>query len=237
MYSISVLKGQMMATNQKAETIEKTLEKTLEKTDFGHIINENKRIILIVGVIVLVLIIGYSVMETVQSNKRSERLDSLFKVEQTVFTDYIDGKSDDKTFKTAFLAISNEFQAEPNLVPSMVKAINKLEKNKALDQRTLDKVKAWLTKMDKKNYLYLFTAVRVAAIYEDHGQVNESISLLEGLVANKADFMLDRIYFDLGRFYMSTGDKSKAIENFNKVIGLKEESEFKNIAKIYLGEL
>ena len=226
-----------MATNQEAESIEKTLEATLERTDFGHIINENKKPILIIGGIILLLIAGYSIMETVQSNKRSEKLDSLFKVEDTVFNAYNDGKIDDNAFKTAFAGISNEFQAEPNLVPPMLKSINKLETNKALDPATLDKVKAWLGKMDKKNYLYLFAAIRVAAIYEDHNQVNESISLLEGLIANKADFMLDKIHFDLGRFYKENGDKEKAKSHFNSVVALEQESEFKSIAKIYLGEL
>jgi predicted negative regulator of RcsB-dependent stress response len=226
-----------MAANQEAETIEKALETTLEKTDFGHIINENKRPILIVGAIILLLIIGYSVMETVQSNKRSEKLDSIFKVEQSVFNAYLDGKSDDNAFKTAFASISNEFQAEPNLVPPMMKAINKLEANKALDQSTLDKVTTWLSKMDKKNYLYLFTALRVAAIYEDHNQINKSIALLDGLIKNNTDFMLDRIHFDLGRFYLATGEKDKAKNHFNSVISLEQESEFKSVAKIYLSEL
>ena len=226
-----------MATNQETESLEKTLDATLERTDFGHIINENKRTILIIGAIILFLIIAYSIMDTVQSNKRSERMDAIFKVEQTVFADYLDGKKDDAAFKSAFASLSNELQAEANLIPSMLQALNKLEKNNALDTVTLSTADTWMKKMDKKNNLYLFTAIRMSAIYEDQNQLDKSIALMEELLGNKAAIMQDRIHFDLGRWYLTKGSKAKAKEHFDSVIALETESEFKNIAKIYLSEI
>lgn len=226
-----------MSSNQEAESLEKTLETTLEKTDFGHIINENKRAILIIAAIVVVLIVGYSVMDTVQSNKRAQRLDEIFQLEKTVFLSYLDGKSDDNAFKQAFNGISNEFIAEPNLVPSMVKALNKLETNKALESTTLDKVGVWLSKMDKKNNLYVLAAMRISALYENHAQNDKAIDLLAGMLANNTEFMQDQIHFNLGRLYKLKGDSVKAKEHFTVVANLKEESEFTNMAKIYLSEL
>lgn len=227
----------MMATNQETESIEKTLDATLERTDFGHIINENKRPILIVGAIILLLIAGYSILDTVQSNKRSERLDEVFKKEQAVFGAYFDGKLDDAGFKKALAGVSNEFQAEPNFIPDMLKGLNKLEENKALDSATIDVALSWLAKMDKKNPLYLFAAIRMSAILEDQGQAAKAITMLEELLANKTELMLDRIHLDLGRLYLAQGNKDKAKTHLTKVTELEGESEFKSIAKIYLSEI
>lgn len=226
-----------MASNQEAESLEKTLETTLEKTDFGHMINENKRPILIIGAIILLLIIGYSVMDTVQSNKKVEHMENIFKVEDSVFNAYLEGKTTADAFKTAFAGISNEFMAEPNLVPVMLQAMNKLEEAKGMDNATLDKIGMWLNKMDKKNYLYLFTALRMAAIYENHAQVDKGIAILSELIANKGDFMLDQVHFSLGRLYKIKGDTAAATKEFQAVVDMQEDSEFKNMAKIYLSEL
>ena len=70
-----------MSTNQEAPSV----EETLNKTDLGQVINDNKKPILIIGVIILVLIAAYSVMLQVQKSSRMEELDKAFKVEDSLF--------------------------------------------------------------------------------------------------------------------------------------------------------
>ena len=222
-----------MSTNQNAPSV----EDTLAKTDLGSTISEYKRPILITVAVVVVLIIAYSVTRQVQQNRTQERLDQVFKVESEVFTPFLmqDSKVDATSFKKSLLAISNEHQAHPQLIPSMLEAINKLEDQKALDDATLEFSLKWLDRLDKKSNLHLLMALRLTASLEDQNQVERAIGILEGIVANKVDFLKERVQFDLGRMYKTTGNKTKAKEYLSEVA--KAESEFQSIAKLYLSEL
>ena len=117
----------------------------------------------------------------------------------------------------------------------MLEAINKLEDQKALDDATLEFALKWLDRLDKKSNLYLLMGLRLTASLEDRNQVERAIGILEGIVANKVDFLKDRVQFDLGRMYKTTGNKAKAKEYLGEVA--KAESEFQSIAKLYLSEL
>jgi capsular polysaccharide biosynthesis protein len=54
-----------------AENNQQTLEQALEKTDLGHVINENKKLILILAGVVVVLIVIFSFWKY-QANKTLE---------------------------------------------------------------------------------------------------------------------------------------------------------------------
>jgi predicted negative regulator of RcsB-dependent stress response len=227
-----------MSTNQEMPSV----EETLNKTDLGHIINENKRPIMIVFGIALVLILGYSVMTSVQATKHKEKLDKVFTIEQTVFTTFLGLKDGEikpeqlTSFKTAMAGISNEFLAHPSLTPPFIEALNKLDTAQALDDSVLKMAQTWIGKMDKRGHMYTISAIRVAGLLEDRSKADESIAILEGIIANKTEFLLDRVNFDLGRIFYKKGNKEKATAHLTKVMET-EQSEFKTIAKIYLSEL
>ena len=227
-----------MSTNQEMPSV----EETLNKTDLGHIINENKRPIMIVFGITLALILGYSVMTSVQESNHKEKLDKVFTIEQTVFTTFLGLKDEElkaekiDSFKTALQGISNEYLAHPSLTPPFIEALNKLDGAKALDDSILKMAQTWIGKMDKRAHIYTISAIRVAGLLEDRNKADESIVLLEGILANKSDFLVDRVNFDLGRIFYKKGNKEKATEYLTKVMET-EQSEFKTIAKIYLSEL
>lgn len=222
-----------MSTNQNAPSV----EETLAKTDLGSTISEYKRPILISAAVILVLIVTYSVTRQVQQNKTQERLDQIFKVETEVFTPFLakDSKLSAQDFKKSLLAISNEHQGHPQLIPSLLEALNKLEETNALDAETVSFAIKWMDRLDKKGNLHLLMALRISALLEDRGEQDQAIKILEGIMANKVEFLKTRVQFDLGRMYKNAGDKTRAKELLEKVAS--EESEYQGIAKLYLSEL
>ena len=221
-----------MSTNQEAPSV----EETLNKTDLGQIINDNKKPILIIGVIILVLIAAYSVMLQVQKSSRMEELDKAFKVEDSLFNPYLDGKMEAGTFKKQLIEMDNSFQAHSSLTPPFLSSLNKLMEDGALSKDVVDFSKKWISKMDQKGNLFVLSGVRVAAILEDRGREAEAIEILEKMLANNVEFLVDKIHFDLGRLLMAEGKKEEAKDHFRKVVDSESNSEFKTMAKIYLNE-
>ena len=222
-----------------------TLDETLNKTDFGHWVNENKRPILITAAVVVVLIIAYSVVNHIQESKRSENLDKLYKVETEVFTPFLDKKIKDDEFKTKLLAMENANIGEANLTPSFIESVNLLVENKQIDEKVLSFMGRWIERMNKKGTLYTLSALRYAAILEDNNKVEDALKILEGMAANKIEFMQNRVFFELGRLYKAQGNKESAIKYLEKVLEKKDEdntgaasfNQYENLAKFYLAQL
>ncbi len=222
-----------MSTNQEVPT----LEQTLEKTGFGHMINENKKLILVLGAIVIAMILAYSVFVQVSATKAQEKLDEIYVVESSVFSTYLEGKSDMTAFKAGLAGITDDYIASPVLVPPFLAAINKLEDENGIDEAVMMSVEKWLGKLHKTDYLYLFMALRVSALYEDQGDSKKAISLLEGLSAQKSDLLKDKVSYELGRLYLSEGNKADAQSKFDAVLKDYPDSEYAKLAKMYMGGL
>ena len=221
-----------MSSNQEAPSV----EETLNKTDLGQVINDNKKPILIVGAIIVALILAYSVMLQIQKSTRIEELDKAFKVEDSLFNPYLDGKIQADEFKTKLLSMENEYQAHVSLTPPFLSSVNKLMEDKALTKDVVDFSKKWISKMDQKGNLYVLSGLRVTAILEDRGREVEAIEILEKMLANNVDFLTDKIHFDLGRMLMDQGKKEEAKTHFKEVVEAESASEYKTMAKIYLNE-
>lgn len=214
-----------------------SVEETLEKTDFGHIINENKKAILIIGGIIVALIVAYSAFDHVKSNKYKESLDDTFKVESSVFISFLDGKNDAKAFLANLKGVDAKYIGHANLVPSLLLALNKVQEDGSMSNEYLELAMTWLNKIDKRSELYLLAGLRVSALSEDLGSTDKSIEILEDIKGKKFSILEDRVHFELGRLYLAKGNKDKAAANLKVVIDYKGESELKNMAKIYLSEI
>ncbi len=219
-----------MATNQEAPS----LEETLEKTDLGHVINENKKMIMIIGGVLVAAILAYSVSESMNTKNHYAKLDRVFTVEQTVFDVYLGKKGEAKVFIQALAGINNELIAEPNLIPPFLEALNKLSEAGLVDQSVLTIGQTWLDRISKSNFLHTLLAIRLAALNEDANKLDQSVKLLEGLVGKKSMLLKDKIHFELGRLYLAKGDEATAKERFDYIFKNHENSDFATLAKVYL---
>ncbi|MBD64236.1 MAG: hypothetical protein CME62_03460 [Halobacteriovoraceae bacterium] len=227
----------MSTTPEQTQGQGPSVEETLEKTDFGQLINENKKPILIIAAIVVVLIIGYAIFAQMQKAQQKERLEDVFKVESSVFIPFLEDKSEASDYRAKLNGIDAEYIGEPNLVPSFLQALNKLKEKDSLTSADAETAQKWLDNIDKRSELYLLTGLRVAVLHENLGQNEKAIAVLEDLKGKNYGVLTDRVHFELGRLYVAQGNKEKAQENLQKVIDSKEQNQFKSMATIYMSEL
>ena len=86
-------------------------------------------------------------------------------------------------------------------------------------------------------YVNWFISTRLATVYEDLKQEKKAIEVLEKLNSSSVKLMEWKLYLDLGRLYMKTGNKDKARSNFKYVVDNYSDMDFSKIARIYLGRI
>lgn len=222
-----------MATQEQAQT----LDETLNKTDFGQVVNENKKPIIVIGILILVGAIAYSFISHNSNANRKDNLAQVYKINTTAFDAYVSGNIDSSILMKKIKEISPELVAHPNLMPNFLAALNKLETEKQISDEYVAIAMDWVNRIPKASFLYLLSALRVSAIAEDAGKRAVAIELLEKAIVKKDGLLQDKVRFELGRMYKESGDDVKAKENFDVLVNEYPNSEFATYAKYYLGGL
>lgn len=213
-----------------------TLEQTLEKTDFGHVINENKKSILIAAAVLIVLIGGYSVWNQMAKKKYEDNLAQVYTFKTDVVDKYVDGKLKEDEFLTKINALPAHLKGQPTLLPSLFAAIDKLVKsNKTKEAVAI--LEGWSSQFNKGSFNFFFVGMRLAPMYENIGEVDKSIAITQKLIASSIDVAKAQNYLNLGRLYMSKGDNTKAKENFDYILKNYDNSQAAKLAKLYLQSL
>lgn len=224
-----------MATGQQETP---NIDETLNKTDFGQVINENKKPIMIGFVLILVGIVAYSVFSHFQAKQHTVKLNKAFDIQATVFTPYLEGKTKTADFIKSLKEVNQSFVGEVTLVPAFLEALNKLNKeDKAALIAELALVEAWYKNLKTGTELQMLFGLSLVSLYEDNKKYDEAIKVLEVLIASKNDVLKSKLYLDLGRIYLSKNDKTNAASNFQFIVDKYADSDEAPMAKLYLSEL
>jgi len=140
-------------------------------------------------------------------------------------------------FVTNFKALMEETEYFRGNLPLLIEAADELVKLNKLDE-----AKNLLELADQKfsgknEYSRFLIVVRLSSIYEDLGEVDKSIALLEGLLSSGDKILEGKNQLDLGRFYLKKGDKEKAKEKFLFVLNNYDEENYKKLARLYMSRL
>lgn len=231
-----------------------SLEQTLERTDFGHFINENKKIVLIIAGCIIAAVLGYSIFNYQSQKATQERLAELFEVSAKV--DKLLAPPEDPTAKTNPNQISMEKLSEqkaqealklvdelpahlaklPAAVPMVLKVVNEIERAE-LGIDMIPTLEKYIKHFSPKERIYLFPALKLATLYENAGNTDAAISILEKLVAAGNKVMEAKIYLDLGRLYLQKDQSDKARANFEYITKNYANTEFSKLADLYLMEM
>lgn len=217
----------------ESQTLDQTLDQTLEKTDLGHLINENKKLIMIILAVVVALIVGFSIYNHQAKKTYNENLGQVFAFQKDVIDQFNTKKITDVEFIEKVKAMPSNLTGQPTLVPGLFTSLNTLVAN-GKTVEVISILETWVAKFSTASYMYYFIGLKLAPLYEDTTQHDKAINILQSLIASKVDVIKSRLYLDMGRVYLKKDEKVKAKENFEFITKNFKDTEMSKIAKLYL---
>lgn len=226
-----------------------TLDQTLERTDIGHFINHHKNLVLIGAAVVIIAVFAYALYGHQANKGKQERLDQLYAISLDVakimepLAEQDAKKAQDKLNAEQaqkLLEIVNNIPVEvakmAATAPMVLDVVTEVERAEAeLDVKPV--LRKFLKYYSPKESLFYFTGTKLAVLEEDAGNTDAAIEILEKIVAGGHKFLEGKLYVDLGRLYLKKDQKEKAKKNFEYVAQNLKDSEYANIAELYLMEL
>lgn len=223
-----------MAENTQGQSFD--IDQTLNKTDFGTFVNSNKKPILIIGAVALVVVAIISIVKHQKDVAQNEALNKVYSISKDVFVPYSKGEIKFETYNDKFKKIDSSLMKSNAFIPYFLEAVGKLvEEGKT--QTAIEQLELVLSKQGNKSDLAYFINLRLAPLYENEGMDDKALKTYETLATGTKKLMEAKIYLDLARLYHKTGSKEKAVQNFNFVIKNHSDSEYAKIAKLYLAKL
>ena len=218
------------------ETQAQTLDETLNKTDLGHVINENKKPIMIAGVIVVLAVIAISIYKNQSNKQESAMLDQAYAVQSNIIEPFTKGDMNSDEAVKELLNVKSELVGNPNLVPAVLGVTQKLlDENKGAEAAQI--LEKWLGEYTAGTQMYLFLGTKLAPVYEDLGQQDKAIEIYESLVGANYEVLEANNYLELGRLHLAKGNAEKAQSFLDHVVKNHENTEYAKYARLYLQQI
>lgn len=216
-------------------TPNRSIDQIIEDGDVGTLVTKNKNALVAILTAIVVAVVGFGLYSMFSEKSKAEFNAKVYAFESTTLKNFNE-KSDPKVLVDGIHALQKEVGNYVGLVPVVIKASDLLmgseHLNEALDILTLG------LKAAKNDYAQYFILSRLAVVYEDLGQNQNAIDVLEKMNSKSLKIFEGKNYLDLGRLYLKMGNKEKAKASFTYVVEkAKDESEFVKIAKLYLSKL
>lgn len=214
-------------------TQNQTLEQTLNKTDFGHVLFEHRKFFFGILIAVLVGVTGFLIWKQTQHSAALDNSVKVFEFQSGIWTDVKSNKTDVSELIKAFDGLDESVRTSPVMLPVV------LEMGKFLFEKgLLTEAESVLSKAGTKHLVgQFFVGMQRAVVLEKLGKTDDAIAVLETLAQAKDVLMPARVYLELGRLYLSKGDKGKAQTQFDYILSNYPNEEQAKLAKLYLAEL
>lgn len=213
-----------------------TLDQTLNKTDFGKILQDNKKPLLAGLIALIVLALGLNLYLKSQKKETQEDLASLYQFRSTQFEPFQKGELKFEEFKKSLDALRTDLIASPlaiSLVSDIAVEFQKKDQNAAAIE-LLNKARGNINPSDLG---YALLSLKLVTLYENTTAFDKATTVLQDLLKSGHKTVQDKIYFDLARNYFYLNNKDEAKKNFNYVIDNFGEGEFAKLSKLYLEKL
>jgi predicted negative regulator of RcsB-dependent stress response len=226
----------MAETTTENNTIEHEVEETLESTKLGHAINENKNLILILAAVLVAVIIAISVYRSMEKKAINNQLQTLYTFQQGAMKSFADKKMSKDDFVKALNDLDSSAKKNGAYIGVAMSAADQLVQQESL-ATAIAILESAVSTSSSSSYSYQLVAHQLATLYENAGQTDNAINLLEKMIPNKFQLLLSKVYFDLGRLYLAKGDFNQAKNNFNYVLSGFAKDKLAEYSKIYLQEI
>jgi predicted negative regulator of RcsB-dependent stress response len=223
-------------TNVTTAAPNRNIKEILNSGDIGGIVQANKKLFILLFILVTASVIGYGLYTQVSEQKSSDYNSEIYKFDQGLLKKFTETGADAKVVVAEFSKLHGTVKNYSGLFPISVKLSDSLMAHKNLEEALeVLKIGSSVASNEYNNY---FVLARMAVVYEDLNQDQKAIETLEKM--NSASFKVfeGKIYLDLGRLYLKTGNKEKAKMSFQYVVDkAHDEAEFVKVAKLYLAKI
>lgn len=211
-----------------------TLEQTLNKTDFGHALFENRKLFFGLLLAILLGVTGFVVWRQTKHSSALDNSVNVFEFQSGIWSDVKANKTGVPELVKAFEGLDESTRNAPVMLPVV------MEMSKFLYEKgNFAEAEAILSKTGKTSNPVgaFFISMQRAVVLEKLGKVDEAIAVLEPLAQGKEALMPAKVSLELGRLFLTKGDKAKAQTQFDYVINTFPNDEQAKLAKLYLSQL
>lgn len=209
------------------------IQQVMNRTDFGHMIYENRKLLMTLLVAILFGVTGYFLWKQSQHSSALRQAEEVFQFQSTTWADAKADKIGPEALAQSFNLLPQAVREAPVMAPTV------LEMSEILTEKgaTAEAEAILNGASGAKGLGGIFISMQRAVVLEKVGKVDEAISVLEGLSRQKDLPVAQKVSLELGRLYMNKGEKGKAQTQFEDVVGRNPNDEFAKVAKLYLSQL
>lgn len=212
-----------------------SIDEALGQTELGNWISQNKMPVISALVVLVIGIFSYGVFNHFKTEKENKYSNALHNIVQDKLTPFQEGKVTAEEFATAINNEWKEMGSFAGAAPYVIQVVDALTA-KGNYKEAYSLIADADKRIDNPQLSY-FINIRAAALAEDLGKKTEAIAHLKKIVGSGVKYFVGKIYLDLGRLYLETGDVEKAKASFQYVIDEGKEVEFTKMARLYLDEI
>lgn len=211
-----------------------TLEQSLNRTDFGHFMYENRKAFF--GALIAAIVCVLAFVAWTQSKEASavDRSVKVFEFQTKTWVDAKNGKITPQDLIQKYNELPSDILSSPVIIPVA------LEIGKFLFEKgSFAEADAVLSKVDVSNNSLgkFFVGMQRYVVLEKLGKTDEAITTLENVLKQEEAFMKPLVAVELGRLYLTKGEKGKAQTQFDYVISTFPNDEHAKLAKLYLAQM
>lgn len=215
---------------------EQTVDETLNKTDFGQVINDNKKPILIIGAVIVVLIFAYSLFQSSQKSSMNLALSNAYDFKVQVIDAYTSKKIKSDEFINKMTKMPSSIKGEVSILPSVLAGVKVLtEEGKLQESATI--LESWKSQFSESSFAYFFTSFNLSQIYDDLNKKDEALEVLDTLKKSPIKILKSKILLDMARLQIATNQKDDAKSNLEIIVKDYKDSAESKEAQVLLTQL
>ncbi|MBI2520974.1 MAG: hypothetical protein HYV97_11170 [Bdellovibrio sp.] len=222
------------AANPTSQVKSTPINDVLSQTDFGSLIAKYK-MQLIIGIVTLVaILVGVGSYLHYQGEKNNEYATAVYQFEQNGLKNFKDGKMNPEDFLKSISELQKKITYFTGAVPVLISSADLLAK-KSMKAEAISLLSALRLNIPRDAFFQrYFLLARLAVLYEDQGEMQAAVSVLEELQTLPYKIYEARVYLDLGRLYLKVKNVDKAKASFQYVIDSGNDPELAQVARLYL---
>ena len=226
-----------MTSNTQSPAATGSIDSTLNETELGRIVANYKMPLAIGLAAVVVGVLIWGIVSHNNNKKAEGYMNKLYAFQTTTLAEYEEDKVPVLEFISAYQKLVKEVEVFEGALPTVLMVSDILLAKGETTHAALQLATYWESFKDKNSYTVYLLGRRLAVAYENDGQPEAAIEILEHLNMKGIRFLEDNLYLDLGRLSLKLGDKETAKRNFKYVLDNGKDANTKRLAELYMEKI